>query len=249
MRKTSRKCTGNTLSLSIALTLLAATIGCEMGDPSLDTNSHIALAQIDSELSAKPGANLETDTKPAASLDASIIVQPDYDTCVVGCMNAGGTFRSCHNTCTKTFPIHYQSCMNSCMPALQSFYQCHKLCNPPKPAPADSALAIVSYKKSYSMETKTLDVSKTAYTSAVIDFDGSGVTDEVIDDVSDGDTDELEVIPDEPEQTPYANCMYWCQWDGGTWTNCHNKCKTLVKKKTSGFISEVKSKTLLKSTD
>ena len=250
MTTMARKCTWNTLSLTIALTLLAATLGCEMGDPSLDTTSDTALEKTEGELSAKLGANLEVGEELVTGLDASVTVQPDYDTCVAGCMNAGGTFRSCHKTCTKTFPIHYQSCMDLCMPAMQSFYQCHKTCNPPKPVPADPALAIVNYKKSYSMETKTLDVSKTAYTSAVIDFDGSGVTDEAIDDVGDGDTDEPEVIPEEPELTPYANCMYWCQSDGGTWNSCHKKCKELVKKKENpALVSEFKSETSLKSTD
>ena len=216
-------------SAAFVICMVAALFGCEMGDPALDAES--SLEQVEGELKAKRADKLETNTKPTVSLEDAVVTQPDYETCVAGCMDAGGTFKSCHKTCTDTFPIHYQSCMDLCMPALQSFYQCHKHCNPPKPAPVEKKPALISYKSSYSLETQSFDAGGPDYKAMAIDFDASGVTDENADDDDEGDTDDPEVVPEEPELTPYGSCMYWCQWDGGTWQSCHKTCKKLVKKK------------------
>lgn len=201
---------------------LALTLGCETGDPAIDGAWDIPMEELEGELQISSATRLENGEALDTSGTNNAITQPDYTTCLEGCMDAGGSFNSCHDTCLETFPVHYQSCMENCMLSGGSFSSCHRSCKPPKPAPEPAPKPA---DKAGVQSTATSSSDSMAST-----FDGD----------TDGDTDDPEVTPEEPEMTPYASCMHWCQWDGGSWKSCHRTCKKLVEPVTAQQLSGAK---------
>jgi hypothetical protein len=194
--------------------MIALTLGCETGDPAFDGDWDMPLEEIEGELSFS-ATKVQTAEAVDTETDDSADEQSDYQTCLEACMDDGGTFTSCHNTCSNTFTVHYQSCLNNCMASGGTFTSCHRTCKPPTPKPVDKSDALESTTK-------------------------AGMMADDSDSDTDGDTDEF-LLTAEAEDTPYATCLNACIADGGTFTSCHSTCKELIKPVTKELLSGLKA--------